>query len=158
MGAKLQAAGGHGKKSGPTPNTEPNVIPFIDILLVLLIIFMVAAPAPTVDVNIDLPPPKPPEQQQQNLAKPVFLFVDANGNLAIDNVGIRPDDIQEALYKAIRNANPATPNPFDERVFVRADLSLPYSDVLKVMDEVMAAGYYKVGLVTENVDAPTVTP
>ena len=50
--------------------------------------------------------------------------------------------------------NPNTANPFDERVFVRADFGLPYREVLKVMDDVMSAGYYKVGLVTEDVDAP----
>jgi biopolymer transport protein ExbD len=153
MGAKLGGGGG-GKKGGHSLSTEPNVIPFIDILLVLLIIFMVAAPAPTVDVNIDLPPPTPPENQTPDSAKPVFLFIDANGNLAINDVGIRNDQIQEELYKAIRTVNPNTPNPFDERVFVRGAFSLPFREVMKVMDQVMSAGYYKVGLVTEDVDAP----
>lgn len=154
MGAKLGGGGGGGKRGQHSPSTEPNVIPFIDILLVLLIIFMVAAPAPTVDVNIDLPPPTPPENQTPDQAKPVFLFIDANGNLAINEVGIRHEQIQEELYKAIRAVNPSTPNPFEERVFVRGAFSLPFRDVMKVMDEVMGAGYYKVGLVTEDVDAP----
>lgn len=153
MGAKLGGGGG-GKRGKHTPSTEPNVIPFIDILLVLLIIFMVAAPAPTVDVNIDLPPPTPPENQVQDAAKPVFLFIDGNRNLAINDVPIRNDQIQTELYKAIRVVNPATENPFDERVFVRGAFSLSFRDVMEVMDQVMGAGFYKVGLVTEDVDAP----
>jgi biopolymer transport protein ExbD len=160
MGAKLMGGGGSKKRGAHTPSTEPNVIPFIDILLVLLIIFMVAAPAPTVDVNIDLPPPKPPEQQNQNSAKPVFLFIDANGNLSVDKQPITHDQIQAKLYEAIRGVNPSSANPFDERVFVRADFSLPYKDVLEVMDEVQSAGYYKVGLVTEDAEqaAPGAAP
>jgi len=53
MAAKVSS----GNKGGPM--ADPNVIPFIDILLVLLIIFMVTAPIPTVDIRVDLPPPNP---------------------------------------------------------------------------------------------------
>jgi biopolymer transport protein ExbD len=153
MGAKLSGSGS-AKRGKHTPSTEPNVIPFIDILLVLLIIFMVAAPQPTVDLNIDLPPPTPPENQRPDASKPVFLFIDAAGNLSINDTGIREDQIQEELYKAIREVNPATANPFEERVFVRGAFTLPFREVMNVMDEVMGAGFYKVGLVTEDVDAP----
>ncbi|MET0545847.1 MAG: biopolymer transporter ExbD, partial [Caulobacterales bacterium] len=93
-----------------------------------------------------------PENQVQNNNKPVFLFIDANGNLSIDKLGITHDQIQEQLYLAILTANPAATNPFDERVYVRADFGLPYKDVLQVMDEVQGAGFYKVGLVTEDAE------
>jgi len=62
-----------GSKGGPM--TDPNVIPFIDILLVLLIIFMVTAPIPTVDIRVDLPPPNPVPIRLEGLNPPSLAFV-----------------------------------------------------------------------------------
>jgi biopolymer transport protein ExbD len=119
-------------------NHEINVTPFIDVILVLLIIFMVAAPLSTVDVNVDLPtstaePAPRPE-------KPLFLTVKADLGLALGDDLVSRTGLQSALDKA-------TDSDRDQRVFVRADKTVAYGDVMEVMNDLRAAGYLKIGLV-----------
>lgn len=119
-------------------NHEINVTPFIDVILVLLIIFMVAAPLSTVDVNVDLPtstaaPAPRPE-------KPLFLTVKADLGLALGEDQIARGALQSALDNA-------TQSDREQRVFVRADKTVPYGDVMEVMNLLRAAGYLKIGLV-----------
>ncbi len=115
-----------------------NVTPFIDVMLVLLIIFMVAAPLATVDVPVDLPASA--AQPQQRPPKPVFLTVKADLSLAIGD-----DPVTAASLPAALDA--ATGTNKDERVFLRADRSVPYGAVMQVMNDLRAAGYLKVALV-----------
>jgi biopolymer transport protein ExbD len=79
MAGKVGGGGGKGMQ----PNSEPNVIPFIDIMLVLLIIFMVAAPLPTVDVKVDLPPPGNPIYIEPKDKPTTVTLVDAGGTRAL---------------------------------------------------------------------------
>ncbi|MCR6646508.1 MAG: biopolymer transporter ExbD [Terricaulis sp.] len=72
MGAKVG-----GSKDGPV--AEPNVIPFIDILLVLLVIFMVTAPIPTVDIRVDLPPPNPVPIRLEGLNPTIVVIREGAG-------------------------------------------------------------------------------
>jgi biopolymer transport protein ExbD len=117
---------------------EINVTPFIDVMLVLLIIFMVAAPLATVDISVNLPTstaepqPRPPTPQ--------FLTVKADLTLALgdDPIG-RP-----ALGAALDGA---TGGDHDARIFLRADKTVPYGEVMEVMNLLRAAGYLKVALV-----------
>ena len=115
-----------------------NVTPFIDVMLVLLIIFMVAAPLATVDVPVDLPAAT--VQPQQRPAKPVYLTVKADLSLAIGDDPITANSLGTALDEAT-GANK------DERIFLRADRSVPYGAVMQVMNDLRAAGYLKVALV-----------
>jgi biopolymer transport protein ExbD len=115
-----------------------NVTPFIDVMLVLLIIFMVAAPLATVDVPVDLPASA--AQPHQRPAKPVFLTVKADLSLAIGD-----DPVTAASLPAALDA--ATGTNKDERVFLRADRSVPYGAVMQAMNDLRAAGYLKVALV-----------
>jgi biopolymer transport protein ExbD len=115
-----------------------NVTPFIDVMLVLLIIFMVAAPLATVDVPVDLPAAT--VQPQQRPDKPVYLTVKADLSLAIGDDPISGGSLAAAL-------DAATASNKDERIFLRADRSVPYGDVMQVMNDLRAAGYLKVALV-----------
>jgi biopolymer transport protein ExbD len=106
--------------------------------LVLLIIFMVAAPLSTVDVAVDLPtstaePTPRPE-------KPLFLTVKSDLGLALGENPIPRDGLQAAL-------DGATQSDREQRVFVRADKTVPYGDVMEVMNLLRSAGYLKIGLV-----------
>jgi len=125
---------------------EINVTPFIDVMLVLLIIFMVAAPLATVDVAVNLPTaaaqaePRPP--------MPQYLTVKADLTLAL---GDQPVE-REALGGAL---DAATKGDRDTRIFLRADKSVPYGNLMEVMNLLRGGGYLKIALVgIEKTPAP----
>lgn len=153
MGAKL-ASGGGGRKGSMEPNSEPNVIPFIDILLVLLIIFMVTAPIPTVDIRVDLPPPNPVPIRLEGLNPTIVVIQESSSGLRIfvGSEMVTQAQLGERVFDhAIRN-NPAL-NPSDiyaeARVFVRADQSTAYGNVVSVMSKLQEEGFAKVGIFAE---------
>ena len=115
-----------------------NVTPFIDVMLVLLIIFMVAAPLATVDIAVDLPSSSAEPQQRPD--KPVYLTLKADLSLAIGDEAIARGALAGAL-------DAATGGNKDDRIFLRADRSVPYGDVMQVMNDLRAARYLKVALV-----------
>ena len=130
-------------------NHEINVTPFIDVMLVLLIIFMVAAPLSTVDVAVDLPAsnalpaPRPTE--------PIFLTVKADLSLAFGNDPIAREGLKGAL-------DGKTQGKTDERIFVRADKTVDFGDLMEVMNELRTAGYLKIALVGLESTAPAPAP
>jgi biopolymer transport protein ExbD len=115
-----------------------NVVPFIDVMLVLLIIFMVAAPLATVDVPVDLPSSN--TQQQKRPDKPVYLTIKADLSLAIGDDAVAPGSLAAAL-DAATGANK------EDRIFLRADRAVHYGDVMQVMNDLRANGYLKIALV-----------
>jgi len=115
-----------------------NVTPFIDVMLVLLIIFMVAAPLATVDIAVDLPSSN--AEQQQKPDKPVYLTLKPDLTIAIGDNPVARDQLAAAL-------DAATGGNKDGRIFLRADRTVPYGEVMAVMNELRAAHYLKVALV-----------
>ena len=133
---------------------EPNVIPFIDILLVLLIIFMVTAPIPTVDIRVDLPPPNPVPIRLEGL-NPTIVGIRETGaglQVFVDEQVVQISQLGSVtLEHAIRN-NPAleTEQIYAEaRIFVRADQSTAYGNVVNVMSQLQEEGFVKVGIFAE---------
>ncbi|EAQ34369.1 Biopolymer transport protein ExbD/TolR [Nitrobacter sp. Nb-311A] len=118
--------------------SEINVTPFIDVMLVLLIIFMVAAPLSTVDVAVDLPVSN--AQPQPRPDKPVFLTVKQDLGLALGNEEVPRNALQATLDQQ-------TGNDREQRVFLRADGTVAYSELMKVMNLLREAGYLKIALV-----------
>ena len=134
--------------------TDPNVIPFIDILRVLLIIFMVTAPIPTVDIRVDLPPPNPVPIRLEGLNPTLVGIRETPTGMVIfvDEQTIQMSEIGEVtLQHAIRN-NPAL-NIEDiyaeARIFVRADQTTAYANVVNVMSRLQEEGFAKVGIFSE---------
>lgn len=122
---------------------EINVTPFIDVILVLLIIFMIAAPLATVDVAVDLPAST--AQVQSRPDKPVFLTVKSDLSLAIGDASIARASLEQTL-------DLATQRNKEERIFLRADKSVPYGELVEVMNLLRGTGYLKIALVGLSAD------
>jgi len=118
--------------------SEINVTPFIDVILVLLIIFMVAAPLSTVDIAVELPVSTAEPQPRPD--RPLYLTVKSDLTLALGEAGVARAELQAAL-------DLRTGGDREQRVFLRADRSIPYGDVMTVMNLLREAGYLKVALV-----------
>jgi biopolymer transport protein ExbD len=117
---------------------EINVTPFIDVILVLLIIFMVAAPLSTVDVAVDLPAANATPQPRPE--KPVFLTIKADRSLAIGDETVARSSLAAALLTA-------TGSNRMQRIFLRADKTVPYGTVIEIMNDLRSAGFLKIALV-----------
>jgi biopolymer transport protein TolR len=126
---------------------EINVVPYIDVMLVLLVIFMVTAPLLQQGVEVDLPKadakPLPTDQP-----KPLILRVDQQGNYYLnlaENPGKPMDDVSmQAFVTEQLRRNPSLP------VMVGADKSVDYGTVTTAMVLLQKAGVPKVGLLTET--------
>jgi biopolymer transport protein ExbD len=135
----------HGEDS-LTDIHEINVTPFIDVMLVLLIIFMVAAPLATVDVAVNLPTAA--AQAQPRPPMPQYLTVKADLTLALGDEPVDRDTLGAAL-------DAATKGDRDARIFLRADKTVPYGNLMEVMNLLRGGGYLKIALVgLEKAPAP----
>ena len=117
---------------------EINVTPFIDVILVLLIIFMIAAPLATVDISVDLPAANAEPSPRPD--KPLFLTLKAD---------LERDPRQRRGHRAALAAalDQATGGDKQQRVFLRADKTVPYGELMELMNELRGAGYLHVALV-----------
>ncbi len=131
------------------PMSEINVVPYIDVMLVLLIIFMITAPIVQQGVEIDLPQaaakPISPDQQE-----PVVVSVDRKGDFYLD-IGDQPDkpisaELMVNRVAAVRQLKPDVP------VLVRGDRDVGYGRVVDAMVLLQKAGVEKVGLMTDQPD------
>jgi len=132
---------------------EINVVPYIDVMLVLLIIFMITAPLLTQGIKVDLPKagaePLPEDLMREN--KPLVLSVDKKGNFYI-NIGKDPEKpVADALVgervAAVLRREPKTP------VLVKADRNVPYGRVVAGMVLLQEAGAAQVGFMTDPREA-----
>jgi len=119
-------------------NSEINVTPFIDVMLVLLIIFMVAAPLSTVDVAVDLPGAAAKPAQRPD--EPLYLTVQADGALSLGETPVTRDALAEEVGRV-------TEGDHDTRIFLRADKAIDYGTFMEVMNLLRQAGYLKIALV-----------
>jgi TonB system transport protein ExbD (group 1) len=139
MGAKL-AGPGAGSKFDIPQNSEINVTPFLDVMLVLLIIFMVAAPLATVSVAVELP--EAMAQPSPNPPKPVYISIQQSGNIYVGDFRTSLGGLGEDLRKQI-----GTRNPEKERIFIRGDKATLYGDFMGVMNTLQDNGFYSVALI-----------
>jgi biopolymer transport protein TolR len=128
---------------------EINVVPYIDVMLVLLIIFMITAPLLKQGVKVDLPAAGAKPLDAEFLAKhePLILTVDAAGRLYV-NIGRGADrplgeETVRARATAVLRRDPLTP------VLVKADRTVPYGTVVRAMVLLQQAGAAKVGFLTD---------
>lgn len=125
---------------------EINVVPYIDVMLVLLIIFMVTAPLIMQGVEVELPQ-APSEPMESDNDEPVIVSIDAQGQLFIDLGGdadtARPLSEIQSIVNKVLDESPETP------VMVWGDQAVPYGEVVQLMTALQNAGAPSVGLVTE---------
>ena len=148
MAAKL--AGKTGGKYDLGQNSDINVTPFVDVMLVLLIIFMVAAPLATVSIKVDLPPATPPPPNAPKPKEPIFVSIHEGGRLAISDkqatdISRMVPDVTQAL-----TVFDPTKAPKDQTVLIRADREVLYEDFMEVVNTFQQNGFYKVGLISED--------
>jgi biopolymer transport protein TolR len=139
----------HQKRQRRKPIAEINVVPYIDVMLVLLIIFMITAPMLTQGVQVDLPQASAnPVEPSEDNSEPLIVSVDANG-LYYVGIGDKQDKsiATEQLFskvKAVLKRSPNTP------VMVKGDTAVDYGSVVTLMTLLQDAGAPSVGLITQQ--------
>jgi biopolymer transport protein TolR len=139
----LPSQRGKGRRA---PMAEINVTPLVDVMLVLLIIFMVTAPLLTAGVPVDLPDSRAKALEQD--AKPINLSVERGGGVFLDDTQLKDEDLPGILADIARKA----PKDQPPQVFLRADRTLDYGRVMRIMGELNRAGLNRVALVTTAED------
>ena len=141
------------KKAGRRrPMAEINVVPYIDVTLVLLIIFMITTPMLQTGVDVDLPQAQSAVVEQKDDTPPIVVSIKADGQYYIKAGGEEDDSIQpeeiNARVVAVLTDKPATP------VLINADSSVNYGTVVTVMAALKNAGVPSVGLMTTSEEQP----
>jgi biopolymer transport protein ExbD len=124
-------------------NHEINVTPFIDVILVILIIFMVGAPLATVDMAVDLPTSDAKPSTRPD--KPIFLTIKADKAITLDDKPVTLGGLGKALDGQFHGDK-------DQRIFLQADKTVEYGDIMAVMNTLRDSGYLKIALV--GLEAP----
>jgi biopolymer transport protein ExbD len=135
-----------GSKGGAM--AEMNIVPLIDILLVLLIIFMAITPTISMGLNALVPQPAPPNQanQEQLQAKTIVVQVFANGKVKINEEDSSWDGLQARLDQIFKQRA-------EKIAFVKGDDTVFFGEVAKAIDIMRAAGIDKVGLLTPRMES-----
>ena len=127
------------KKHRPVSNI--NVTPMVDVMLVLLIVFMVTAPLLTVGVPVNLPKVEANSLDAQR--EPLEISINADNEIFIGDDAIQFQDL-------INKVNAIAGNNSDIRIFLRADSTIDYGEVMKVLGALNTSGFLKIALVTKK--------
>jgi len=132
--------------------SAPNVIPMADIMLVLLIIFMVVTPMLQKGVSVDMARVNNAEDMQAaDRDDAILVAITRDGSIYLGTQKIALDQITNLVKDRLANR-------LDKTVFVKSDARAKYGDVVKVVDEVRAAGVDNLGLLTERAEKKSTPP
>lgn len=130
-------------------NAEINVVPYVDVMLVLLVIFMVTAPMITQGVKVDLPEVAEismPQEQED----PLIVSIDKKGKLSLNQGDFTQDNVdRDDLIQEVERLLSAAP---EQNVLIHGDKGIAYEEVMRVMALLKQAGVKGVGLVTKPLD------
>lgn len=136
-------AGGSGGDNDYSPMAEINIIPLVDVMLVLLIISMITTPFLEQGVSVELPTTAGQNLQKDNRSEePLTLFVARDQNLRLGETPVTRAELPKKLAAIFNKRS-------HRELFVRADKDVPYGVVADIMARVQAAGVERVGLVTQ---------
>ncbi len=133
------STGGGGSGSGGGLTSEPNVVPMIDIMLVLLIIFMIMQPMMRKAMDLQLPDPQPVVATANTESNQIVLEVLADGSYAVNKEPLSKEKLFERL-KEIYDPRP------DKIIFVKGDPAVIYQDVIFAIDQARGAGVKVIGV------------
>lgn len=142
MGMNVGGGAGNGRGRGYRPMAEINVTPFVDVMMVLLVVFMVTAPLLTVGVPIDLPDSEAKAMNEED-KKPIEVSLDKKGQIFIGE-----ENVKEGRLIAILGS--MTNNDPDRRIYIRADASLDYGQVMRTLGAINGSGFRKVALISNS--------
>ena len=132
------------RNEGIKVNSDINVTPMVDVMLVLLIIFMVVTPMLQHGVSVDMAKVNNPEQMPDaDKEDALIVAVMRGGDVFLGNDKIHVDDLTGKIKDRLANRT-------DKRVYVRADARAKYGSVVQVVDNVRAAGVDELGLLTDQ--------
>ncbi len=143
MGVSITKNGRGRGRGSRRLNSEINVTPFVDVMLVLLVIFMVTSPMLVAGIEVDLPRTKSSPLTGND--EPLVLSIDKNGNFYIQETKVEGKQLQMKL-KAIAGEKK------EMRIFVRGDQAINYGKVMELFSLVKESGFTNVSLVTEISD------
>jgi biopolymer transport protein ExbD len=146
MAAKV--GGSKGGKFSLNQNSDMNVTPFVDVMLVLLIIFMVSIPAATVSIKLDLPPAVPPPPGTI-VKEPVLINLQRGGIIFIGEAPTNLDRLTGDLTLTLQREEPTIPVN-EQRVYIRGDRDVLYGEFMAVMNNLQGNGFYQVALINEE--------
>jgi biopolymer transport protein TolR len=129
-----------GGSDGRRPMTDINVTPLVDVMLVLLIIFMVTAPLIQSGVKVDLP--RASAQQMEHSEEKLVLTITRDRRILLGNTEIKASDLETKLASNARIQK-------DKELYLHADRSLPYGQVVEIMAVARRAGVESLGMITE---------
>ncbi|MDE0192256.1 MAG: protein TolR [Gammaproteobacteria bacterium] len=135
------------------PMSEINVVPYIDVMLVLLVIFMVTAPLTTQGVEVDLP--SADSAPLSNEEDPLVITVNANGDIFVNTGMPRPgaEGTRATIFSLLDQAEKILEVRPDLPVYVRGDQGVTYGEVVRVMSVLQRAGAGSIGLITDPVES-----
>jgi biopolymer transport protein TolR len=122
------------------PNSQINVTPLVDVMLVLLVIFMVTAPMLTVGVPVNLP--KTTASQMNDQTEPLVVTINAKGDVYLQETLLDADGLIKKL-RLLTHKNK------DAKIYVRGDEAISYGRVMETMGLISKAGFQKVSLIAE---------
>ncbi len=140
-----------------TPNSDINITPLVDVVLVLLIIFMVVTPLLEKDISVRVPKTEQVEEKTEVPPDQLVVRIEPNGDVTINNAKCPQPEFVDRLT-AILKKKPAN----DKLVFLAADDSVNYGTLVSVLDRAKQAGAETIGMATEvaspTPDAPAAPP
>ena len=126
-------------------NSDINVTPMVDVMLVLLIIFMVITPMLQKGGNVEMAKTNNPiAMEDADKEDAVLIAIQRDGTIFFDTERVTPEQLVTKVSDRLQNKT-------DKRIFIRADAKAKYGTVVEVVDNVRAAGVDQVGLLTEQV-------
>lgn len=141
MGISIKKTSRRGKRS---LNSDINVTPLVDVMLVLLVIFMITSPMLVAGVQVDLPKTKASALAGQD--EPIAISVDKYGNVYIQETKIKLEELGAKLNAVVKENK-------DIRIFVRGDKAIDYGRVMEVFGAIKSAGFRNIALVSEHINS-----